>query len=117
MRVGNANLNEFILNVKVTRPKEETAATPGRAAHPGAGSSPPAEAQGPAAVTTKVDRHDVRRAQRLNPRDIGSWPVLPKLGALMLLILALAAGYWFDWSEQWTSSTPAQQGSDCAPRS
>jgi type IV pilus assembly protein PilO len=40
--------------------------------------------------------------RRLNPRDIGSWPVLPKLGALLLLlILVLAAGYWFDWSEQW----------------
>jgi type IV pilus assembly protein PilO len=40
--------------------------------------------------------------RRLNPRDIGSWPVLPKLGALLLLlILTLVAGYWFDWSEQW----------------
>lgn len=40
--------------------------------------------------------------RRLNPRDIGSWPVLPKLGALLLLlILVLVAGYWFDWSEQW----------------
>ena len=40
--------------------------------------------------------------RRLNPRDIGSWPVVPKLGALLLLlILVLAAGYWFDWSAQW----------------
>jgi type IV pilus assembly protein PilO len=40
--------------------------------------------------------------RRLNPRDIGSWPVLPKLGALLLLlILVLVAGYWFDWSAQW----------------
>jgi type IV pilus assembly protein PilO len=40
--------------------------------------------------------------RRLNPRDIGSWPVLPKLGALLLLlILVLVTGYWFDWSEQW----------------
>ncbi len=44
--------------------------------------------------------------RRLNPRDIGSWPVLPKLGALLgLLILVLAAGYWFDWSEQWDKLT------------
>jgi type IV pilus assembly protein PilO len=40
--------------------------------------------------------------RRLNPRDIGSWPVLPKLGALLLLlILILGGGYWFDWSAQW----------------
>jgi type IV pilus assembly protein PilO len=40
--------------------------------------------------------------RRLNPRDIGSWPVLPKLGALLvLLLLILAGGYWFDWSAQW----------------
>jgi type IV pilus assembly protein PilO len=40
--------------------------------------------------------------RRLNPRDIGSWPVLPKLGALLvLLILIMAGGYWVDWSAQW----------------
>jgi type IV pilus assembly protein PilO len=44
--------------------------------------------------------------RRLNPRDIGSWPVLPKMGALLgLLILMLVAGYWFDWSTQWDQLT------------
>ena len=39
--------------------------------------------------------------RRLNPRDIGSWPALPKLGALFLLLLVLVfAGYWFDWQNQ-----------------
>ena len=39
--------------------------------------------------------------RRLNPRDIGSWPVVPKLGALVLLLIALVfAGYWFDWRGQ-----------------
>jgi type IV pilus assembly protein PilO len=39
--------------------------------------------------------------RRLNPRDIGSWPALPKLGALFLLLLLLVfAGYWFDWQNQ-----------------
>ena len=39
--------------------------------------------------------------RRLNPRDIGSWPALPKLGALLILLLALVfAGYWFDWQNQ-----------------
>lgn len=37
----------------------------------------------------------------LNPRDIGSWPALPKLGALIILLLVLIfAGYWFDWQNQ-----------------
>ena len=39
--------------------------------------------------------------RRLNPRDIGSWPALPKLGALFVLLLLLVfAGYWFDWQNQ-----------------
>ena len=39
--------------------------------------------------------------RRLNPRDIGSWPALPKLGALLILLLVLIfAGYWFDWQNQ-----------------
>ncbi len=47
--------------------------------------------------------------RRLNPRDIGSWPVLPKLGALLLLlIVVLAAGYWFDWSAQWDKLTASR---------
>ena len=47
--------------------------------------------------------------RRLNPRDIGSWPVLPKLGALLLLIiLIMVAGYWFDWANQWDELTAAR---------
>jgi type IV pilus assembly protein PilO len=39
--------------------------------------------------------------RNLNPRDIGNWPVLPKLGALVILLIALVfAGYWFDWKGQ-----------------
>jgi type IV pilus assembly protein PilO len=39
--------------------------------------------------------------RRLNPRDIGNWPALPKLGALFILLLVLVfAGYWFDWQNQ-----------------
>lgn len=37
----------------------------------------------------------------LDPRDIGSWPVVPKLGALLILLLLIVfAGYWFDWKNQ-----------------
>jgi type IV pilus assembly protein PilO len=39
--------------------------------------------------------------RRLNPREIGSWPALPKLGVLFILLLVLVfAGYWFDWQNQ-----------------
>lgn len=39
--------------------------------------------------------------RRLNPRDIGSWPALPKLGVLFILLLVLVfTGYWFDWQNQ-----------------
>lgn len=39
--------------------------------------------------------------RRLNPQEIGSWPVVPKLVALLLLLIAVVfAGYWFDWRSQ-----------------
>jgi type IV pilus assembly protein PilO len=39
--------------------------------------------------------------RRLNPRDITTWPLGPKLTALLfLLILLLGAGYWFVWQHQ-----------------
>lgn len=34
----------------------------------------------------------------LNIRDVGSWPVLPKLLTLVAFLIAIVfAGYWFDW--------------------
>jgi type IV pilus assembly protein PilO len=39
--------------------------------------------------------------KRLDPKKIGSWPVVPKLGVLVIaLLLILAASYWFDWQHQ-----------------
>lgn len=39
--------------------------------------------------------------RRLDPKKIGSWPVLPKLGVLVLaLLLIIFASYWFDWQNQ-----------------
>lgn len=39
--------------------------------------------------------------KKLNPKDIGNWPIIPKALALCgLLILILFAGYWFDWQNQ-----------------
>ena len=39
--------------------------------------------------------------KRLDPKKIGSWPALPKLGVLAVaLVLILFASYWFDWQHQ-----------------
>lgn len=39
--------------------------------------------------------------RNLNPRDIGAWPVAPRITALLALFVAiLAAGWWFVWSDQ-----------------
>jgi len=47
--------------------------------------------------------------RRLNPRDIGSWPVVPKLGVLVLLLVGvLFGGYWFDWANQWEQLNAAR---------
>lgn len=41
--------------------------------------------------------------KRLDPNKIGSWPILPKLGVLLLLLLLLiGASYYADWSDQIT---------------
>jgi type IV pilus assembly protein PilO len=39
--------------------------------------------------------------KRLDPKKIGSWPILPKLGVLLVtLALIVLASYWFDWQHQ-----------------
>jgi type IV pilus assembly protein PilO len=39
--------------------------------------------------------------RRLDPKEIGSWPALPKLGVLFLAFLGcIAASYFFDWQDQ-----------------
>lgn len=48
--------------------------------------------------------------RRLDPRDIGNWPVLPKLLALFAMLLVIvAAGYWFEWSVQMEELGAARQ--------
>lgn len=40
--------------------------------------------------------------RRLDPKKIGTWPVLPKLGVLVIaLVVLVSASYWFDWQHQW----------------
>ena len=37
----------------------------------------------------------------LNPRDVGTWPVLPRVtAALGIVVLVLLGGYFFQWSDQ-----------------
>jgi type IV pilus assembly protein PilO len=39
--------------------------------------------------------------RRLDPKNIGSWPALPKLGVLLLALIAiLLASYFLDWQAQ-----------------
>lgn len=39
--------------------------------------------------------------RRLDPKKIGSWPIAPKFGTLLLvLLLIVGASYWFDWQHQ-----------------
>ena len=47
--------------------------------------------------------------KRLNPKDPGSWPWVIKLGALASLLVALvAAGFFFDWQDQWEALNKAK---------
>ncbi len=49
---------------------------------------------------------DVRR---LNIREIGNWPMLPKIGLLAILFLVIvAAGAFFDWKDQYEALQNAQ---------
>lgn len=48
--------------------------------------------------------------RNLDPKQIGSWPVLPKLGALLaILILLIIASYFLDWQGQLETIDAAQQ--------
>lgn len=39
--------------------------------------------------------------QNLDPKDVGAWPVAPRVAVLAaLFVLLLAAGWWFDWNGQ-----------------
>mgnify|MGYP003591202708 CR=1 FL=1 len=46
----------------------------------------------------------------LNPRDVGTWPLAPRVGVLLGVFLAiLAVGWWFVWSDQLETLTLRQQ--------
>ena len=82
-------VNEFTLNLQMKRQTE--APPPGFA---GAAGSRRAGRQGAQQMTLD----DLRR---LNLRDAGNWPLLPKMLILGLLFLVIvAAGGFFDWKDQ-----------------
>lgn len=48
--------------------------------------------------------------RRLDPKKIGSWPILPKLGVLLIVLLLIVfASYWFDWQDQIEQINVAEQ--------
>ncbi len=47
--------------------------------------------------------------RRLNIRDIGNWPMVPKIAMLVVLFIAIVvAGMFLDWKEQWEGLEAAQ---------
>ena len=48
--------------------------------------------------------------RRLDPKTIGSWPALPKLGVLVLALIAIIAlSYFLDWQGQFDAIDAAQK--------
>lgn len=46
----------------------------------------------------------------LNPKDVGTWPVVPRVSVLLALVVAiLLAGWWFLWNEQLDTLAARQQ--------
>lgn len=46
----------------------------------------------------------------LNPKDVGAWPIVPRVTILLALFLAvLLAGWWFVWSDQLESLEAKQK--------
>ncbi len=51
--------------------------------------------------------------KKLNPKDIASWPLTPKLFALLsVLFLIVGAGYWFVWQHQFDELETARKKED-----
>jgi len=60
-----------------------------------------------AKIDFKVILNDFRN---LNPKDVGAWPVVPRVAVLLgLFLVVLLAGWWFVWSDQLDQLTARQQ--------
>jgi type IV pilus assembly protein PilO len=52
---------------------------------------------------------NIEELRRLNIRDVGNWPLLPKIAILFaIFVVILVAGYFVDWRDQWDSLETAQ---------
>ena len=52
---------------------------------------------------------NLEELRRLNLRDAGSWPLLPKILILTAIVaVILVAGYFLDWRDQWDALEAAQ---------
>ena len=60
---------------------------------------------------TKVDiKAILNDFQNLNPKDVGAWPLAPRIAVLLgLFVLILLGGWWFWWNEQLETLTLRQQ--------
>jgi type IV pilus assembly protein PilO len=48
--------------------------------------------------------------RRLNIRDAGNWPLLPKVGVLLAIFFAIiVAGLFLDWKDQWEALGKSEQ--------
>ena len=48
--------------------------------------------------------------RNLNPKDVGTWPVVPRVTVLLgLVTLILLAGWWFVWNDQLDALAARQQ--------
>lgn len=48
--------------------------------------------------------------RNLNPNDVGTWPLVPRVVVLLgLFVLLLVGGWWFWWSEQLETLAQRQQ--------
>lgn len=48
--------------------------------------------------------------RNLNPKDVGAWPLAPRVAILLgLFVLVLLGGWWFWWSEQLDTLAARQQ--------
>jgi type IV pilus assembly protein PilO len=55
-------------------------------------------------------KFDLEEWKRLDPKNIGNWPMMPKVAVLAaLFLLLMAAGYWFDWKDQVNQLNVARQ--------
>lgn len=64
-----------------------------------------------ASAVTKIDFKAILDDFRnLNPKDVGAWPIVPRVTALLgLFVVILALGWWFVWSEQLDALAAKQQ--------